>query len=124
SQVAEIGGQNVGHILFSDLPVISPTATVPALALAPPAVLPQFQRRGVGSELGRRGPHLLRAPGNRIVIVLGHVRFYSRFGFSSELARPLESPYAGDSFMALELAEGALAGVTGAVYYPPPFNAF
>ena len=58
------------------------------------------------------------------MIVLGHPHYYPRFGFRAELARPLASPYAGDSFMALELVDDALAGVTGDVCYPPPFSAF
>jgi len=123
SLVAEIDGEIVGHILFSDLPISSPSGTVPALALAPLAVLPVYQRRGIGSELVRHSLELVRQQGHRIVIVLGHVHFYPRFGFSPELARRLDSPYAGESFMALELVEGALDGVAGAVQYPPPFNA-
>ena len=63
-----------------------------------------------------------REAGGRIVIVLGHPPFYRRFGFSSELASKLESPFAGEAFMAVELAAGALVGVRGRVQYPPPFE--
>src|SRR5215468_871227 len=49
SLVAEKDGQVVGHILFSDLPIITGAGTVPALALAPMAVLPAIQNQGVGS---------------------------------------------------------------------------
>jgi putative acetyltransferase len=63
--------------------------------------------------------------GHRIVIVVGHPHFYQRFGFSPELAAPLESPFSGrESFMAVELIPGALGGVTGRVVYPPPFGAW
>jgi putative acetyltransferase len=56
------------------------------------------------------------------VVVLGRPRFYARFGFSSALARHLRAPYAGDAFMALELAPRALrAG--GTVRYPRAFGA-
>jgi putative acetyltransferase len=55
SLVAEVGGQVVGHILFSDLPIITGADMVPALALAPMAVLPEYQRRGIGSALVRTG---------------------------------------------------------------------
>src|SRR5262249_24921323 len=55
SLVAELGGRVVGHILFRDLPIITGAGTVPALALAPMAVLPEFQRRGIGSALVRSG---------------------------------------------------------------------
>jgi putative acetyltransferase len=124
SLVAEIDGQVVGHVLFSELSIITAAGPLGALALAPLAVLPAWQRRGVGSELMRRGLDECRLQGHEIVIVQGHPAYYPRFGFSAELARPLESPYAGDAFMALELVAGALAGITGKVVYAPPFGGF
>lgn len=122
SLVAEVDGQIVGHILFSELPIVSSAGVTPALSLAPLAVLPAFQRRGVGSELGRCGLQACRDAGHRIAVVLGHPDYYPRFGFRSELALPLESPFPGPSFMAMELVPGALSGVRGRVKYPPPFG--
>ncbi len=125
SLVAERKGRVVGHILFSDLPIITEAGTVPALALAPMAVLPEFQRQGVGSALVRKGLEECRRVGHRIVVVLGHPDYYPRFGFSSKLAEHLRSPFpGGEAFMALELVAGAMDGVTGTVKYPPPFGAF
>lgn len=124
SLVAERAGQVVGHILFSDLPILTATGTVAALALAPMAVLPEYQNGGIGSALVKRGLDECRVHGHRIVIVLGHPRFYRRFGFSPDLAKPLASPYSGEAFMAIELVPGALDGVSGRVEYPPPFSAF
>ena len=64
-----------------------------------------------------------RKKGHKIVVVLGHTEFYPRFGFSAELAQPLESPFGGgEAWMAMELVSGALAGVEGRVEYPPPFE--
>lgn len=124
SLVAEIAGQIVGHVLYSDLRIIGPSGTTPALALAPMAVVPERQSQGIGSALIRQSLELCRERGHKIVIVLGHQHYYPRFGFSAELAKPLESPYAGDSFMALELAPGALTDVQGRVEYAPPFAEF
>jgi putative acetyltransferase len=125
SLVAEKDGQVVGHILFSDLPLVTKAGTVPALALAPLAVLPEHQNQGIGSALVRRGLEVCKEQGHRIVVVLGHPHFYQRFGFSSKLAAHLESPYSGrESFVAVELLPGALVGVTGRVQYPPPFEAW
>ena len=56
------------------------------------------------------------------MVVLGHVRYYPRFGFSAELARKLASPFPGEAFMALELVPGALAGRAGSVRYPAAFG--
>jgi putative acetyltransferase len=124
SLVAECGGQVVGHILFSDMAIITETGALAALALAPMAVLPEFQNRGIGSAMVRRGLEHCREQGHRIVTVLGHPNFYPRFGFSAKLAESIASPFgAGDSWMALELVAGSLRGVVGRVEYAPPFGA-
>ena len=95
----------------------------PALALAPMAVSPAFQLLGVGSELVRRGLDICRDAGHKIAVVLGHPRFYPRFGFSPALAVRLASPFSGkESFMAAELVPGSLDGVACQVKYPPPFG--
>lgn len=125
SLVAERAGQVVGHILFSNLPILTGDGTVPALSLAPMAVLPELQSQGIGSALVQRGLEACRQQGHRIVVVLGHSHFYPRFGFSPQSAAHLESPFsASDSFMAVELVPGALDGVAGQVQYPPPFGAW
>ena len=121
SLVAEDPGI-VGHVLFSDLPIVTATGTVSALSLAPVAVVPAAQRRGIGSALIRRGLDLCRERGHRIVVVLGHAEYYPRFGFSADLARPLRSPFHGEHWMAMELTPGALTGLAGDVRYPPPFG--
>lgn len=85
------------------------------------SVLPEFQRQGIGTQLVCRGLDACCAQGHRIVIVLGHAGYYPKFGFTTALAKRLESEYSGDHFMATELVPGALDGVTGRVEYPPPF---
>jgi putative acetyltransferase len=77
SLVADVGHTVVGHILFSPVNV---NAVVGA-ALGPMAVVPEYQRQGVGSLLVARGLERLRAEGCPFVVVLGHPTFYPRFGF-------------------------------------------
>ena len=122
SLVAETDGQVVGHILFSRMSIDTTLAPIAAVALAPVAVLPQWQRQGIGDALIRRGLDLLRESTERIVIVVGHAGYYPRFGFSTALARSLEGPFPRDVFMALELSAGALDGVSGRVRYPEAFG--
>ena len=122
SLVAELDGQIIGHILFSRMTVETEQGPVAAVSLAPMAVLPDRQSRGVGSELIRSGLALLRDRGERIVIVLGHEHYYPRFGFSSAKARDLTSPFPPEAFMALELSKGALTAVRGAVRYASAFG--
>ncbi|MBI2738015.1 MAG: N-acetyltransferase [Rhodospirillales bacterium] len=111
-----------GHILFSALDVTVRGKPVRALALAPMAVQPHRQRRGIGSALVRAGLQQARERGWQAVVVLGHQDYYPRFGFSAALARPLEAPFSGASFMAIELEPGVLQGGEGRVVYPPPFG--
>lgn len=122
SLVAESDGQVVGHILFTRMTVETAQGPVLAVSLAPMAVLPDHQRRQVGSKLVLRGLAELRDQGEKIVIVLGHKQYYPRFGFSPEKARDLSSPFPPQAFMALELEEGALVGVRGSVRYPTAFG--
>jgi len=111
----------VGHVLFSALPVTTEAGTLPAAALAPLAVRPDRQRRGVGSALVRRGIGACRERGLGAVVVLGHPGYYPRFGFSPAAGR-LRDPFsAGDAFMALELVPGALAA-PGVARYAPAFG--
>ncbi len=121
SLVAELAGRIVGHILFSELPIVTRDGVVGALALAPLSVIPSQQRRGIGSMLVAVGLRECVKAGHRIAVVLGHREFYPRFGFSAALAERLVSPFSGPSFMALELVPAALEGITGEVRYPPPF---
>jgi len=122
SLAAEVEGRIVGHVLFSRMWIDTEQACIPAAALAPIAVLPIRQCQGIGSQLIRYALPVLRAQGERIAIVLGHPEYYPRFGFSSELARPLRSPFPPHAFMALELEAGALGGIRGKVRYPRAFG--
>lgn len=122
SLVAELDTGLAGHILFSRMWIRTAAALVPAVALAPVAVLPEHQRQGIGSLLIRRGLELLRDRRERIVIVVGHPAYYPKFGFSTQQAGLLESPFPREAFMALELVPGALDGIQGPVVYPPAFG--
>ncbi|MEQ1934756.1 MAG: N-acetyltransferase [Fimbriimonadaceae bacterium] len=122
SLVAELDTGIVGHIMFSRMWVRTSTALVPAVALAPVAVIPEHQRRGIGGRLIRYGLELLQGRSERIVIVLGHPDYYPRFGFSTDKAKFIESPFPSEAFMAMELSTDALSGIRGKVVYPPAFG--
>lgn len=122
SLVALIGGQIVGHILFSRMWIDTASGSVPAVALAPMAVLAEHQRQGIGGRLIRSGLNRLREREEQIVIVLGHPGYYPRFGFSTAKASALESPFPPHAFMATELSVNALGGICGKVRYPAAFG--
>ncbi|MFJ8672728.1 GNAT family N-acetyltransferase [Streptomyces sp. NPDC093589] len=82
---------------------------VPAVALAPCAVLPAHQKRGAGSAVIRALLEAARAAGERTAIVLGHPPYYPRFGFAPATARfgilPPQ-PWPDEAFLALPLDGG------------------
>jgi putative acetyltransferase len=120
--VAE-SGELVGHILFSRLRIEGAHGRLAeAAALAPLAVRPEYQGKGVGSALAKAGIKACTARGLEAIIVLGDPKFYRRFGFSAATASSLRSPYPGDAFMALELKPGALRA-KGTVRYAAAFGA-
>jgi putative acetyltransferase len=116
-------GRLDGHILFSPLPITRPDgSTLTAAALAPVAVRPDCQNRGIGGALIRAGIEACREVSLDAIVVLGHPDYYPRFGFSAERARNLEAPFSGPPFMALELRPGCLDGAKGKVRYARAFG--
>jgi putative acetyltransferase len=124
SLVAIASDRLVGHILFSEIAIATSLGDVTALALAPLAVLPEFQNKGIGSQLVRAGLKQCQSLGYKIVIVLGHPSFYTRFGFAPAIDKGLRSPFSvpDEAFMVLELVPGALTGISGMVKYSSPFD--
>jgi putative acetyltransferase len=122
SLVAEEEGRILGHVMFSRV-TIGETA-VPALSLAPIAVLPAFQRLGIGSALVSAGLQQLRLVGQARVVVLGDPAYYLRFGFMPASRFGLTCPFAAaeGTFMAVALAREAFRDVAGGVTYGPEFE--
>lgn len=120
--VAEVGRAVVGHILFTPVTVAGDASATDGVGLAPVAVLPEFQRRGVGGRLVRDGLDACHRAGHAFAVVLGHAEYYPRFGFVPAARHGLGNEYgAGDTFMALELRPGGLPRKGGLVKYAPEF---
>lgn len=124
SLVAVADGQVVGHIFFSPVSIEAEDSVFGALGLAPMAVLPEYQRRGVGSRLVREGLNECRRIGHEVVVVVGHPEYYPRFGFVPAARKELTCEYAvpEEVFMVAELEPGALDGRRGLVKYLPEFG--
>jgi putative acetyltransferase len=122
SLVVEVEDIVVGHILFSYIDLVN-EKPLQVLGLAPMAVFPQFQRRGIGSALVQRGLEIADAMGEAIVIVLGYPQFYSRFGFQPSVNYEIESPFEvpEDVFMVKHL-KNYQEKYKGKVVYPPTFQ--
>jgi predicted N-acetyltransferase YhbS len=123
SLVAEKDNKLVGHIMFSRARIKS-ERFYDTLALAPMAVLPEFQKQGIGSALVQVGLDIAEVSGFESVFVLGHKEFYPRFGFKKasawNIACPFEVP--DESFMAIELKPASLRDKAGVLVYAKPFN--
>ncbi len=124
SLVAIVDEQVVGHIFFSPVSVESEVGVFTAMGLAPMAVLPEYQNQGIGTLLVTEGLRGSRQLGHDIVVVLGHPKYYPRFGFTPAGSKGLRCEYdvPDEVFMVVELAQGALAGRQGLVRYHPDFN--
>jgi len=123
SLIGAIEGRIVGHVAFSRVVIEGDGSGRHASGLAPLSVHPEFQGRGVGSALVRRGLQECQAAGIDAVVLLGDPGYYSRFGFEKASLSGLSNEYeADDAFMAIGLRKGALDGVTGRVIYEPEFG--
>jgi putative acetyltransferase len=127
SLVAVREGRVVGHILFCLVQIRRPdqaSAAVPALALAPLAVHPEFHNQGIGAMLVNEGLKRCRQHGHSLVIVVGPHRYYGRFGFAPARPKGLEAPFPvpDDAFLVAELVPKALHATKGTVRYPPAFK--
>lgn len=125
SLVAELVGEKiVGHIMFSLLTIETDDEQIPVLGLAPVAVLPEHQNRGIGSALIEHGLKECKKLGFKIVVLVGHPNYYPRFGFVPAGSKGLKAPFEvpDEAFMVLELSPGALANIKGTVKHPPEFG--
>lgn len=124
SLVATDGGKVAGHISFSPVNIATGSSGFEAIGLAPMSVLPDYQRRGIGSQLVRAGLEECRRLGHEIVVVLGHPDYYPRFGFIPARPKGIDCEFEvpEEAWMVLELREGALAGRSGTVKFQHEFH--
>ncbi|MER6196411.1 bifunctional class I SAM-dependent methyltransferase/N-acetyltransferase [Streptomyces sp. NPDC001586] len=96
---------------------------VRALALAPMAVAPAFQRSGAGSAVVRALLAAARERGESLVLVLGHPEYYPRFGFTPASRFGIRAPFEvpDEAMMALVL-DDSVPVPSGTIGYPAPFG--
>jgi putative acetyltransferase len=120
SLVAEAENTIVAHIAFSPTTIKNVDRELSGLGLAPLAVLPAWQRRGVGTRLVRAGLKISETVGFGFVVVLGEPDYYHRFGFKSASLWGVTNVYGVDApFMALELRPDSI--LPGLALYAPEF---
>lgn len=123
SLVAEQDGEVLGHILFSPITLDS-DPSLALMGLAPMAVLPDQQRRGIGAALIEAGLKRCRQSQIGAVVVLGHPGYYPRFGFRESVSFDISCEYdvPAEAFMLLEIQAGYMNGHRGTVRYHEQFS--
>lgn len=118
SLVAEKDGKIIGHIMYSRIKI----GGIDSTALAPVCVIPEYQNMGIGSRLIEKSLEMLKNMGEKSVIVLGHDKYYPKFGFETASKYGIKCPYdvPDEAFMALELEKDSLK--SGMVEYGEEFS--
>lgn len=123
SLAAEDNKAVLGHIMFSPVS-LSGHPELKIVGLAPMAVTPTHQKKGIGLALVRAGLVRCKELGFGAVVVLGHPEYYPRFGFSPSTRFGIGCEYAApeDAFMVVELQQGYLRGKSGTIKYHAAFK--
>jgi putative acetyltransferase len=126
SLVATLDGRVLAYLLYSPVTVGVGDAGVTGAGLGPMAVLPEYQRRGIGRRLIEFGNLRLKKTGCPFIVVLGHPAYYPRFGFTPANRRGIECEWdvPDDAFMVLILDKATMKGVFGSARYRTEFSTF
>lgn len=127
SLVAIQDSKIVGHILFTKATLTHTDKSVSAQLLAPLAVLPEVQSKGIGAQLISEGLRQLKESGVDLVFVLGHPAYYPRCGFVTAGVVGFEAPYPiaeknAEAWMVQELNESVIESVKGKVQCAQALN--
>jgi putative acetyltransferase len=123
SLVAEHNGQIVGHVMFTRGLLDAPRRLVEVHVLSPLAVMPEHQKRGIGSALVRHGLKAVAEQAVPLVFVEGDPRYYSRFGFAPGRDQGFRKPslrIPDAAFQAIKLPRYE-PWMTGTLVYAEPF---
>ncbi|MCL2003635.1 MAG: N-acetyltransferase [Oscillospiraceae bacterium] len=123
--VAELDGRIIGHIIYSKSRIEEDCGqTYETLTFGPLSVLPELQKKGVGTALMRHTLAEAKRLGHRAVLIFGHPEYYPRIGFrrAAEFGITTADGKTFDAFMAYPLYDGALNGVRGRFYLDPVYE--
>lgn len=114
-------GRVVGHIAFSPVSIEGGDGRLRGLGLAPVAVDPLWQGRGIGRSLVRQGVGQCRGVRAGAVFVLGEPGYYGPLGFETASRLGYTNPFGVDEpFMVQPLRDEL--GPAGLVKYAPAFD--
>ena len=109
----------VGYILFTKIKIENHEE----IALAPLAVLPEYQKQGIGSMLIEQGHKIAKQLGYHYSIVLGSENYYPKFGYIPAIQYGIQAPFnvADENFMAIKL-NATDTEIEGVVQYAKEFG--
>ena len=85
------------------------------------AVAPEYRGRGIGSDLVCAALEAARQADAGAVTVLGHAKYYQRFGFTRTAAEGLEASLAGDNTLMYPIRIEN-AGIETRLEYPAAYS--
>jgi putative acetyltransferase len=123
SIVAELEGIIAGHVLFFPIHINDGKKLHLSLSLAPIAVMPKYQKKGIGLKLIEEGHKVARELDFSSVLVIGHPEYYPKAGYSKASGFGIQCPFPApdEAFMAIELIDGALQDIKGMGEFPPEY---
>ncbi len=119
------GDMIVGNIVYSEAKVINnKKEEFIVLCMGPFAVLPGYQKKGIGKKLLNETIEKAKGFNYKAIIIFGNPEFYHKFGFKNAKEYNIQTADGQnfEPFMALELSENSLKGIEGKFYYDPCFE--
>jgi predicted N-acetyltransferase YhbS len=115
----------IGHIMVSKSKIIDKDQEHLSLTLAPLSILPDYQKKGVGTKLVIEAILLAKQAGYESMNVLGQPDYYPKFNFkpAQDFNIKVDFKTPKNALMVLELQDNALKNVSGTIKYSPAFFA-
>ena len=119
SLVAVNDDKIVGYVMFSKIKI----GEYEELALAPLAVLPKYQKQGIGKKLIEKGHKIAEGLGFHYSVVLGSEKYYPKLGYVPASQYGIKAPFEvlDENFMVMKLNDFDKE-IVGTVEYAKEFN--
>ncbi|MBR9678943.1 MAG: N-acetyltransferase [Nanoarchaeota archaeon] len=119
----------VGHLLLFPIFIETNSSRIKTLSLGPIAVLPEYQKQGVGKSLVKEGIEKAIKHGFKSIVVIGHPKYYPKFGFKRATNYKVKMPKKYENkidnpnaFMILKLEKNSLKNIEGTLVFPEEFD--
>jgi len=114
-----------GNIVYTKAKIVDEDRKeAEVLCMGPLAILPSYQKLGIGSLLMKESIAKAKELGYSAIVIFGNPDYYHRFGFKNAKEYNVQTSDGDnlDAFMVLELQKGGLISITGKFYESPVFK--